>query len=224
MPDKTLACTAIFPTRNFADVRCRQNSAGQKNVLAGPWGAPRCGQRLSLPSLLAVMAPLPCRQSPSPLQPYRCPSSAECGNPQRNVCGRRLSTLPFRSRRCRPHTSTLLIAARACPLQPSGVRAPCGRARPSTLSTLARRAPNFRRSDVASSRAQSARGTMRNARGIVWGGAVYLRCGPLRGIFLFVIVCRIIQIRWGTFVLVDQICIARIGQRQCGARYQIGVP
>ena len=104
MPDKTLACTTIFPTRNFADVRCRQNSAGQENVLAYPWGAPRCGRRLSLPSLLAVMAPLPCRQSPSPLQPYRCPSSAECGNPRRNVCGRRFSTLPFRSRRCRPHT------------------------------------------------------------------------------------------------------------------------
>lgn len=183
MPDKTLACTTIFPKWRF----CRRSMSAKlgrpKICISGSLGRSSVAGGGSLfPPCLRAFSPSGA-QSPAPLQPYRRPPSDECANARPIVCGLRFPALPFRSRRCKPHTSTLLIAARACPLQPSGVRASCGRARPSTLSTLARRAPNFRRSDIASGRAQSARGTMRNARGIVWG-AVYLRCRPLRGVFL----------------------------------------
>lgn len=167
MSDKTLTYTTIYPTWRF----CRRSmsaklgrpeicisvSLGRSSIAGGGSLFPPC---------LRAFSPSGA-QSPAPLQTYRRPLSDECGNPRRSVCGWRFPALPFRSRRCQPHTSTLLIAAHANPLHPSGVRASCGRARPSTLSTLARRAPNFRRSDVASCRAQSARGTMRNARGIV---------------------------------------------------------
>ena len=157
--------------------------------------------------------------SPARLLPFRRASSL---SPSVALARVTAATLPVAALRARyPRART--IAARAFPLLPSGVRAPCGRACPSSLPTHARRAPDFRRSDVANSRAQSARETMRNARGIVWG-AVYLRCGPLRGVFLFVIVCRIIRLLLGTFVLVGRLCIARRGQRQSGDRCQIGVP
>lgn len=133
-----------------------------------------CGRRLSHPSLLARLLPL-----------RRAISSPFAALPMPALGRVTAATLPVAALRARfPRART--IAARACPLQ----RFPSALVRSATLrahhasnpSTHARRAPNFRRSDVASSRAQSARGTMRNARGIVWG-AVYLRCRPLRGIF-----------------------------------------
>ena len=49
------------------------------------WGAPRCGRRLSLPSLLGCRAPLPGCQSPTPLPRYRRPASVECANARRNT-------------------------------------------------------------------------------------------------------------------------------------------
>lgn len=47
------------------------------------WGAPRCGRRLSLPSLLGCRAPLPGCQSPTHLPRCRRPASVECANARR---------------------------------------------------------------------------------------------------------------------------------------------
>lgn len=81
------------------------------------WGAPRCGRRLSLPTLLARRAPLPAVQPTSlSLAPAALPRPSA------------LTLCPFvRASRCGAFPLSLAFP-------PLGVRAPCGCTRPATHS------------------------------------------------------------------------------------------
>lgn len=158
--------------------------------------------------------------SPARLLPFRRASSL---SPSVALARVTAATLPVAALRARcPRART--IAARALSLPPAGVRASCGRARPATQTPHTRRAPIRLRSDVAVGHAQSACGTMRNARGIVWGSVYASRAVPCGEFCELVIVYRIIPIRLATFVLVDRQRIARRGQRQFLDRYQLTTP
>ena len=108
------------------------------------WGAPRCGHWLSLPSLLAVMcSPAHAGNLPRFFRPPAAlpRTSAVTLDPMR--AGAAISAFLFGRRLQPPRASTLLIAARACPFHPAGVRAPCGCARPATQPPHARRADDY---------------------------------------------------------------------------------
>lgn len=141
---------AAAPTDNPCDVRCRTScrAGNYYRLLTCGLG---CGRRLSLPSLLAVPAPLPARQTATPFPCFRRPPSSVCANAlpmlRASDSGASYSVAPLVARNL-PRFS-LRRASHAFRL--SGVCAPCGRARPAAhfLATLAVRA-NFRRSGLLS--------------------------------------------------------------------------
>lgn len=107
----------FFCSGRAADVRCQPRADVRKYVSTLLWGALRCGHRLSLPTLLAVMCS-PAHACNLPrffLPPAALPQpSALTLDPMR--AGTAIPAFLFGRRLHPPHAPTLLIAARAYPL------------------------------------------------------------------------------------------------------------
>lgn len=193
----------FFPTESLAGVRCPPNSRPWINVSSGRWGAPRL--RAAAPSSCPACRPcLPChvRQSPSPWQPASRSPSAECGNPRPPDCAGAISGSLF-GRPLRPHNLPLsLIAGRSCPFPRNGVRAPCSRPRPATLTKPAPRVSKYVLTGIVA--------PFRSPRGQNKAGSKQILLFTSGGIFrafylLFIDRCRLFQSR--TICLFDLVCI-----------------
>lgn len=131
-----------------------------------------CVRRLSLPSLLACPAPLPCPQSSSPCHPSRRSPSSECANARPTMYAGVISLLPIRSHRyARTHSNAPHCGGSLFP------RFPSLRGSPSLRS----RSPRHARHPLCALRyAARARHACRRAGDYVVGGVVgaLLICSP----------------------------------------------